>query len=185
MAGAPGRSELLLRVHDLTTDPGLDDLRLTDLARRDVGEVGVHHGKISVVAFGDRAGHGAKAVDPGAARRVRGQDRRQADGLLGQEGVAALAARPGGQLPVDGDVRPHSGLGLLTGQSLPAHMAAPAASRDRNGYCQPARRSPRNGMVSSSICGSWVAQSGWMLAVADTRAKRGTSSGWITWRWAR
>src|SRR5215813_5249848 len=182
MAGAPG---LLLRVHDLTTDPGLDDLRLADLARRDVGEIGVHDGKISVVALGDRAGHGAKAVDPGAARRVRGQDRRQADGLLGQEGVTAPPARPGGSCRLTATCAPHSGLGLLTGQSLPAHMAAPDASRDRNGYCQPARRSPRNGMVSSSICGSWVAQSGWMLAVADTRAKRGTSSGWITCRWAR
>ena len=40
-------------------------------------------------------------------------------------------------------------------------------------------------MVSSSICGSWAAHSGWMFAVAPSSAKRGTSSGWTTWRWAR
>src|SRR5262249_8994584 len=66
-----------------------------------------------------------------------------------------------------------SGLGLLTGQSLPAHRVAPAASRDRNGYCHPERRSPRKGMVSSSIWGPCAAHSGWMLAVADRRGEAG------------
>ena len=40
-------------------------------------------------------------------------------------------------------------------------------------------------MVSSSICGSCAAHSAWMLAVAPTCAKRGTSSGCTTCRWAR
>ena len=40
-------------------------------------------------------------------------------------------------------------------------------------------------MVSSSICGSCAAHSGWMFAVAPSRANRGTSSGCTTCRWAR
>ena len=40
-------------------------------------------------------------------------------------------------------------------------------------------------MVSSSICGSWAAHSGWMLAVAPSSRNRGTSSGCTTCRWAR
>ncbi len=81
--------------------------------------------------------------------------------------------------------RPASGSGLLTGQSLPAARVAPARCRSPNGYCQAARSGPRKGMVSSSICGSWAAHSGWMLATAPSRAKRVRSSGWTTWRWAR
>ena len=40
-------------------------------------------------------------------------------------------------------------------------------------------------MVSSSICGSWAAHSGWMLATAPSSANLGMSSGWTTCRWAR
>ena len=36
-------------------------------------------------------------------------------------------------------------------------------------------------MLSSSIWGSWQAQYGWALATTPSCAKRGTSSGWITW----
>ena len=74
-----------------------------------------------------------------------------------------------------------SGSGEVTGQSLPITSRAPARWRSPNGYCQVARSSPRNGIVSSSICGSWAAQSACALAATPSSAKRGTSSGCTTW----
>jgi len=71
-------------------------------------------------------------------------------------------------------------LALDTGQSLPQASLAPVRTSSRNGYCQAVRSGPRNGMVSSVICGSLQAHSGWALAVTPSAWKRGTSSGWIT-----
>ena len=61
-----------------------------------------------------------------------------------------------------------SGSGVLTGQSLPAARRAPARCRAPNGYCQPARSSPRNGSVSSTIWSSRQAHSACMLAVTPS-----------------
>ena len=77
-----------------------------------------------------------------------------------------------------------SGSGEVTGQSLPITNRAPARWSPPNGYCQVDRSSPRNGMVRSSICGSWQAHSACALAATPSSAKRGTSSGWTTWMWA-
>ena len=113
-----------------------------------------------------------QAVGPGAARGIGGQDRGQVEALpRAGTGRGRARPRPAGRLRFTATCAPHSGLGLLTGQSLPAHSSLPASCSERNGYCQPARRSPRNGMVSSSICGSCVAHSGWMFAVARQPAE--------------
>ena len=93
---------------------------------------------------------------------------------------------PSGARAVDRDVHAlRSGRGCRPASRCPPREWRPARSRSPNGYCQAARSAPRNGMVSSSICGSWAAQSGWMLAVAPSRRKRGTSAGWTTCRCAR
>ena len=77
-----------------------------------------------------------------------------------------------------------SGFAVETDQSEPNARVAPEACRDANGYCSGARSGPRNGIVSSSICGSCWAQYGWQFAMTPSSRNRGTSSGWITWRWA-
>ena len=91
-----------------------------------------------------------EAVHPGAAGGVGGQDRRQADRLLGQEGVAALAARRArAGCRFTATWIPSSGSGLLTGQSLPAHSAAPAGLQ-RPERVLPARPALRRGTGSSA-----------------------------------
>ena len=75
-----------------------------------------------------------------------------------------------------------SGSGVLTGQSLPATRRAPVRWRSPKGYCQRDRSSPRNGIVSSVIWGSWIAQRACMFAATPSSANRGTSSGWTTCR---
>src|SRR5262249_59909195 len=115
-----------LLVDDLRPDPGLDDCRVANLVGREVGEVRVYDGEIGAVTLGDRAGYRAEPVEAGAARRVGGQDRRQADGLLGEEGVAALAARNGGQAPVCGGMRPPPWGG---GAHPPVAARAPGSAR--------------------------------------------------------
>ena len=62
-------------------------------------------------------------------------------------------------------------VGVETLQSEPMARTAPAARSERNGYCQ-RQRSPRNGMVSSSIWPSWQAHSGWALAATSSSRKR-------------
>ncbi len=85
---------------------------------------------------------------------------------------------PGGRRAVDRDMRcPERVRGCSPTSRCPPPAPPRPSWSDRNGYCQPARRSPRNGIVSTSICGSCVAHSAWMLAVADSAAKRGMSSG--------
>ena len=69
-------------------------------------------------------------------------------------------------------------------QSLPPTSRAPASWRLRNGYCQPLRSGPRNGIVRSRIWASQAAQNGCMFAPTSRAAKRGTSAGWTTWMWA-
>src|SRR5262249_58096417 len=111
-----------LLVDDLRPDPGLDDCRVANLVSREVGEVRVYDGEIGAVTLGDRAGYRAEPVEAGAARRVGGQDRRQADGLLGEGGVAALAARNGGGgPPCGGKAPPPPGWG----SSPPRHAPPP------------------------------------------------------------
>jgi hypothetical protein len=73
------------------------------------------------------------------------------------------------------------GFGLETGQSLPKHSCAPDRSRLPNGYCQDERSGPRNGSVSSVICGSSQAHSGWQLASTPSSRNRGRSCGCTTW----
>src|SRR5258705_10007755 len=95
-------------------------------------------------------------------------------------GAVPQAAEPPDSVGMDlftATCAPASGSGLDTDQSLPAHSGAPAASSEPNGYCQPLLRSPRNGIVSSSIWGSCMAHSGWMFAVAASSAKRGVAAG--------
>ena len=75
----------------------------------------------------------------------------------------------------------HMGFGLDTGQSLPKHSCAPDRARLPNGYCHADRSGPRNGRVSSVICGSLLAHSGWQLATTERSRNLGTSSGWTTW----
>ncbi len=75
----------------------------------------------------------------------------------------------------------HSGSGLDTGQSLPMHSWAPERARLPNGYCHAARTGPRNGRVSSVICGSSQAHSAWQFAATSRSRNRGRSSGWTTW----
>ena len=94
-------------------------------------EIGVDHGEVGIQADVDGSGPLAEAVDPRAARGVGGEERGQVERLPGRQRVE----------------RWPRGSGLLTDQSLPAASAAPAACSDPNGYCQPARRSPRNGIV--------------------------------------
>ena len=103
----------------------------------------------------------------------------------GRNGSAALSPAVSGTDRLTATWAPQSGFGLETDQSLPAHSAAPEASSEPNGYCQPDRRSPRKGIVSSSICGSCAAHSGWMFAAAPSPAKRPMSSGCTTCTWAR
>src|SRR5581483_8519651 len=89
--------------------------------------------------------------------------------------------KPGGIVRFTATWISQSGFGLETGQSLPTASTAPERARLRNGYWSLARSGPRNGTVSSVICGSLQAQSGCALATTPRARNRRRSSGWITW----
>jgi len=141
----------------------------------------VDDGEVGVKTSPDGTGHAIEAVDPGAARRVGGAGPRPARGpaRAWKEGSPTVAPREGGQAPVHRDMRPPERVRAALQASHCPRTAMPRASySDRKGVLPAgAGGSPRNGMVSSSICGSWMAHKGWMLAVAERRANREMSPG--------
>ena len=147
-AGAP-------LVDDLPAGHGQLDASVRDVRGRDVEQVAVDQREVRALADGQasavlvvvhvrRAGREGRAARPATAAPAR----------AGTARCHGARGRPGSPPPRS----PPAGSAVVTDQSLPMASVAPERRRSPNGYCSCARSRPRNGKVSSSICGSICAQ---------------------------
>ena len=133
-----------------------DHPRLADRARTPVEQVAIEDDEIRRLPDLDRADLGLEVVDAG---------RPVVNPASASTSAIRSSGRNGGFWPrwssltrVTATSIWSNGSAVETLQSEPIARVAPAASNDPNGYCQPVRSGPRNGIVSASIWSSCTAQ---------------------------